>query len=433
MLLATITELRANNVCERRIYQLEKTQHQSSHIRNGDAESRPLIASEDPETVFKRALDIELEKIQSFYQLKERELTDEVNSLLRDIGASEEEDDRYAQRTGRSALGTNTSGPSRERHRRDSAPSHHSTEDGVEEDSDDDDEGDETTGLTAPSARKRRISLLSGRRKSAPGAATDMTASTEFTRSMRRLSTSYDDYEQAVLHSSGIMLKKRIISLYVQLCELKSFVQLNKTGFRKVLKKFDKILDRRYRPIYMAKYVEPAYPFQAATMEGIEEHISKMEQAYTEIVTNGDEGAAKRDLRSHLREHVVWERNTVWRDLIGMERRAEAASLGRTILGRADNVKSRLQGDDDAAPETKEVVTPIGRFTCPVWLFSSAMFTLFAIIAAFFILLFVPILDKPEQQNCLALLVFVSLLWATEVSLPVSPPPHLSKVYEGTN
>lgn len=377
-----------------------------------------MIPSEDPEAVFRRALDVELEKIQSFYQIKERELTDEVSALLRDLdlGASEEEVDQVRpRRVGRSASGHTNSGPSRERPRRDSAPSHHSTEDGAEEDSDDDDEGDETTGLTAPSARHRRVSLLSSRRKSAQGAATDMTASTEFTRSMRRMS-SYDDYEQAVLHSDGIMLKKRIISLYVQLCELKSFVQLNKTGFRKVLKKFDKILDRNYRPVYMAKFVETAFPFQEATIKGIEENISKMEMAYTEIVTNGDEEAAKRDLRSHLREHVVWERNTVWRDLIGMERRAEAASLGRALLGRGDAIKSRLQGDDDASPETKELVTPIGRFTCPVWLFSGAMFNLFAIITVFLVLLFVPIMEKPEQQNCLALLVFVSLLWATEVS-----------------
>jgi hypothetical protein len=27
----------------------------------------------------------------------------------------------------------------------------------------------------------------------------------------------------------------------------------------------------------------------------------------------------------------------------------------------------------------------------------------------------VPIMEEPEQQNCLALVVFVSLLWATEV------------------
>ena len=37
------------------------------------------------------------------------------------------------------------------------------------------------------------------------------------------------------------------------------------------------------------------------------------------------------------------------------------------------------------------------------------------ILAVFGVLLTVPILKKPEQQNCLAMLVLVSLLWATEV------------------
>lgn len=247
-----------------------------------------------------------------------------------------------------------------------------------------------------------------------------MTASTELTRSMRRTSAAYDDYEQAVLYSSGIMLKKRIVSLYVQLCELKSYVQLNKTGFRKVLKKFDKILDRKYRPVYMDKFVEPAYPFQPDTMRGLEDNIASMENAYTEIVTNGDAEAAKKDLRSHLREHVVWERNTVWRDLIGMERRAEAASLGRALLGRGDAIKSRLQGDDDDSPETKQLATPLGKLSVPVWLFSTGMFTLLLIVALFLVLLFIPIMERPEQQNCLAMLVFVSLLWATEVSSDLS-------------
>lgn len=342
---------------------------------------------------------------------------DELSNLLNDIGRAEDEDGENGVADRPNTSYSNNSRRLGAQARRGSAMSHQSTEDGAEDDSDDDDDGDETAALTAPSTRKRGGSMLSARRKMAPHAAvTDMTASTEFTRSMRRMSVGYDDYEQAVASSGGIMLKKRIVGLYVQLCELKSYVQLNKTGFRKVLKKFDKILDRRYRPVYMEKYVEPAYVFQETTIRGLEESISKMEQAYSEVVTNGNEELAKRDLRSHLREHVVWERNTVWRDLIGMERRAEAASLGRGLLGRGDVIKTRLQGDDDSSPETKQIVTPIGNFTCPVWLFSSAMFTLVFTLAVFFVLLFVPLMDKPEQQNCLAMLVFVSLLWATEVS-----------------
>lgn len=401
------------------IYQLEKSIHQSG-AHNGDAESRPLIPSEDPELVFKRALDVELEKISSFYQLKEQELVDETNSLLRDVGAFEEEEEEDEDGEGQQeedmpvTRRNSTPGRQLSRARRSSAVSQRSTEDGVEEDSDDDGDGDETTALTSRSMRKRRVSLLA-RRRTTGGPATDMTASTELTKSMRRPSTGYDDYEQAVAFSSGIMLKKRIISLYVQLCELKSYVQLNKTGFRKVLKKFDKILDRKYRQVYMSKYVEPAYPFQEDTMHGLEEHIRNMEKAYTDIVTNGDYETAKKDLRSHLREHVVWERNTVWRDLIGIERRAEAASLGQTLLGTGGKPsKTRLQGDDEPYPDTKVISTPVGKFTCPTWLFSSGMFFLLGSMVVFFALLFTPIMEKPEQQNCLAMLVFVSILWATE-------------------
>ncbi|KAG4220721.1 hypothetical protein PC116_g30802 [Phytophthora cactorum] len=44
------------------------------------------------------------------------------------------------------------------------------------------------------------------------------------------------------------------------------------------------------------------------------------------------------------------------------------------------------------------------------------MFILLGIVIIFLVLLFVPIMEVPEQQSCLAMLVFVSLLWATEVS-----------------
>ncbi|KAL2132815.1 hypothetical protein VTI74DRAFT_3247 [Chaetomium olivicolor] len=388
------------------IYQLEK----AIHLPAGDAESRPLIQNDDPEAIFSRALDVELEKITSFYVLKEKELFDEVELLLKDVDEFEEEAGDDARPPTRSSERARSRS---ERVRSMSTRSQQSTEDGNDEDSDD--EGDEETGLTT---KKRRASF--GRRKTIPASmvtSTDMTAST----SLRRFSMNFDDdyAEQAVLFSSGIMLKKRMINIYVQLCELKSYIQLNHTGFRKVLKKFDKIIDRRLRPKYMGTYVDTAYPFRPETTKGLEERISKVVQAYTAVVTNGDADTAIRDLRSHLREHVVWERNTVWRELIGMERRAEAASLGHTLLGRdTDPQKMRLQGDDEIVLPTKEITTPLGRFVCPTWLLTGPTLSLVVIIALFFAILYIPIMERPEQQNCLAMLILVSLLWATE-SLPL--------------
>ena len=424
------------------IYQLEKSAYR---LHTGDdAERTSLIPAEDPDQIFSRALDVELEKISSFYQLKELEIYGEVSDLLRDEESYKTEN--HAQLDGAEENGRpDTSGRS-DRRRQSSIfrsfvnrPRRTSTfsnsVDGGIEDSDDDDD-DEHTALQKPRP------ATGERSKSTPydtntgntgrdGAEDmrgstdfrDMRASTEFSKSIHRQSQAYDNYAEeafSALYSSGITLKKRAISLFVQLCELKSFVQLNKTGFTKVLKKYDKICDRSLKSKYIAANVTTAYPFQPETMKHIEENISRMEKAYADVVTHGDIATAKKELRLHLREHVVWERNTVWREMIGIERKAQAANMGlrRTLLG-ADNdpSKARLQGDDEEISDMKEVQTPVGRLFCPSWLFSGTMFTLIIIIAVFFTVLFVPIFSKPEEQNCLAILVFVSLLWATEVSM----------------
>jgi phosphate transporter len=370
-----------------------------------------------------------VEKISSFYQLKELEIYGEVSEYLKDEESYEiESHDQTdgATESGRPGTGSRASDRRTSifrsflnRPRRTSTISR-SIDEGME-DSDDDDDEHALLQKSRPSTRQRSKSNPYDSNVGRPGTVEDMRASTEFSKSLRRNSQTYDDYaEQAfsALYSSGIALKKRAISLYVQLCELKSFIQLNKTGFSKVLKKYDKILDRSLKSRYVEQHVTPAYPFRPETLKHIEENISRMEKSYADVVTEGDVALAKKELRLHLREHVVWERNTVWREMIGIERKAQAANMGlrRTLLG-ADNdpSKARLQGDDEDIGDMKELSTPVGRFRCPTWLFSSTMCTLILIIAVFLILLNVPIMKDAEQQNCLAMLVFVSLLWATEV------------------
>ncbi|KAF7449811.1 CitT Di- and tricarboxylate transporter [Pyrenophora tritici-repentis] len=237
--------------------------------------------------------------------------------------------------------------------------------------------------------------------------------------SRRKASTVFEDYNDmafSALYDEGVSLKKRAVSVYVLLCELRSFIQLNKTGFEKVLKKYDKIMDRKLKKTYLNKYVYPAYPFKQSTMDELTRNLERMEAAYAQIGTKGDIVEAKRELRLHLREHVVWERNTVWREMIGIERKAQAANIGitQTLLGRdTTGGKVRRQGDE-VESDMKEVDTPIGRYRCPQWLLSRTFWILVACIAVFVVLLVVPIMEMPEQQNCLAMVVFVSLLWATE-------------------
>lgn len=413
-----------------RIYQLEKSINQSSTAAH-DGESSPLLQPDDPDSTFRQALDHDLEKICSFYQLKELEIYGEVGELQKDEQSYEAEahgmdleqidgqggfdkgvKSRRSSMFGRFTLGN--------RPRRTSTMSANSTIDEADEDGDS--SADETSAMN-----KHRNGAPIDRRKTYDAGAgqsiEDLRSSRDFPTKQRRASQAYDDYSDqafSTLLASGMTLKKRTISLYVSLCELKSFIQLNRTGFSKVLKKYDKTLNRNLKGAYMRDVVAPTYPFKEDTMKHLDENITKVEKAYAEVITKSDIGEARRELRLHLREHVVWERNTVWREMIGIERKAQAANMGlrRTLLGGDDDpTKARLQGDEEGMSSTKEVRTPLGRYRCPSWLFSSTFFTLVFILAIFVVLLVVPIMRKPEQQNCLAMLVLVSLMWATEVPM----------------
>lgn len=404
------------------IYQLEKSVNQSSTIAHEDAEASPLIRTDDPDAVFRRALDQELEKICSFYQLKELEIYGEVGELMKDEQSYEAEAegqdldqwDGATDKNGRPRRGS-LFGKIGGRPRRTSTMSASTIDEGDEE-GDSDEDADERTAMNSSYMRGRK-----GHDANTSHAQDDLRSSRELPMSKRRMSQAQDDYSDNAtegLLAYGLTLKKRTISLYVSLCELKSFVQLNKTGFSKVCKKYDKTLNRNLKSAYVKDRVTPAYPFKQETMQHIDENINNIESMYAGVITKGDISRARRELRLHLREHVVWERNTVWREMIGIERKAQAASmgLGRTLLGGDnDPSKHRLQGDEPDDMGTKELDTPIGRYKCPRWLFSSTFFVLIGILIIFIIMLVVPIMKKPEQQNCLAMLVFVSLLWATEV------------------
>lgn len=377
---------------------------------------------DDPDKTFSSALDHELEKICQFYRSKEQEVYAELESLLKEVEEyleenedldGEEHDDgpppsrQTNKSTGRKGSVFNGFGFGKRRRSTVSRPS-------LAEEDESDEDADERSALRKTNSKNRRNS----RGEEHMSGSGMMSSSAILGR--RRRSLAFDDENDmsfAVLYDSVISLKKRTISLYVNICELRSYIQLNKTGFSKVLKKYDKILDRNLKSTYIEQNVDPAYPFQQRVMDNLADNLSKIERTYANLCTQGDLPTAKRELRLHLREHVVWERNTVWREMIGIERKAQAANLGirQTILGRDTDPKGRLQGDEDQVG-MKEIRTPVGRYTCPRWLLSSTFYTIIAILAVFAVLLFVPIMKEPEQQNCLALVVLVSLLWATEVS-----------------
>ncbi|OAX84005.1 hypothetical protein ACJ72_01621, partial [Emergomyces africanus] len=434
------------------IYSLERQVNRLDETGE-NVESAPLLnAPVDTDTVFRRALDGELEKICSFHRSTEAELYDEVESVIKDeeayvqetkglnmdpigdtmvrtrtlsfnsrarpesffhnfgfgagAGAGEGDGDGDGDGLGRPARVYTTS----------ETAAFENASNNQDVDSEEDLDMDEPRDQDRP-----RRSCWKDYHNHGTSEPLDRTVSnnSESRIVAGGLDLDHDftiDPSHSALYNAGVTLKKRIISMYVSLCDLKSFIQLNRTGFTKALKKYDKILDRSLRRQYMNTTVSTAYPFTNSTIELLNSRIARIEKLYADLVTNGDLALSKRELRLHLREHVVWERNTVWREMIGIERKAQAANMGvrRTLLaGDQDPLTAQRQGDEQE-PTTKEIVTPVGRCPVPTWLLSSTFFMLVGIVVIFCVMLVLPIMSKPEQQNCLAMLVFVSLLWSTE-------------------
>lgn len=417
-----------------RIYSLEKQVHNPEGHGAVDSESAPLLdSSVDTDTIFRRALDAELEKICSFYQVKELGIFGEVEDVFKEQAAYKASSEGLSMepvtenviksrtlsigsrpRTG-SILHSLGLGPER----RASALSESAGDEDDDDDRDSDDLDSPIEESRHPGSHSRshieryRDDVNGGDRSD--GLPSEMNDSRLWHSGVLRHDDDQHDPQILDLYNAGIALKKRVISVYVSLCELKSYVQLNKTGFSKALKKYDKILDRNLRRVYLNSTVAPAYPFLESTAERMDEHIRSVEHIYAEIVTRGDLALASRELRLHLREHVVWERNTVWREMIGIERKAQAVNVGirRTLLG-GDHDPSTAQRQGDVEIKGTEFTTRLGRWYVPEWVCSLSFSSLVGIIIAFAVMLSVPVMEKPEQQNCLAMLLFVSLLWATE-------------------
>ncbi|KAJ2483021.1 low-affinity phosphate transporter [Coemansia sp. RSA 2131] len=188
-------------------------------------------------------------------------------------------------------------------------------------------------------------------------------------------------------------LRTRARDLFILLHDLRSYAQLNYTGFSKITKKFDKVTSSALRSAYMAETVHAASAFGEAAQKRLREHMEAMAYAFglASQCTSIDDALG--ELKQCLREEVVWERNTVWRDMIASERMVNAVGV---------------QSPDLAGGRAKPRMTNTQR----------QMLRLAACTIVFGVAWAVPLFPGVEQQRCWAMLVYVSLLWATE-ALPL--------------
>ncbi|KAK9768479.1 low-affinity phosphate transporter [Basidiobolus ranarum] len=347
------------------IYQLEKIATQTEP--NDDLESRSLIGESGRATnVFIPALDKELSKITTFFTRTEAGIQGELNLLVSDL--------EQCERSLFPEASNNMFRPSR----LSLAPTN----------------PNRVSVIKEQSSKQRQSVLSLAWEDGAPGSA-EASPRMEEARipTFKVWTDSHPDQVQR--------FRTRIVSLFVQFSELKGYIDLNMTGFRKILKKFDKITNNDLKDKYINTVVKESYPFNSITKRKINHAVEQLQSMYAAICCNGDMEAAEVDLRSHLREHIVWERNTVWRDMMSMERKVTAAGVRQEATQQAITGRKRRSS-------VLGVTVPTSSTSVNVW-------AILACLIVFIVLLSIRIFDAPEKQNCFALLIFVSLLWATEV------------------
>ncbi|KAF9477734.1 Sodium/sulfate symporter [Pholiota conissans] len=408
----------AYDALKKYIYQLEKQQY-THHLPDLEAnEQSSLLAGESAsgtDALFIPLLDHELRKIILFYEHQKKELIDDLSELEKDVELQdeiglqgdhyadyddgEEDDDDESISASRSPDGTRRS---LSRHRKLSSAGRA--------------RGPSFAGPSAdlsPAARRQSITSIEESYESPPAPRSKL--GSRLSRGISNLkdsliSTGSGGGDQELEHTiwnarsdyaydTRLLYKRRITTLYIAFTNLKSYVEINYSGFRKIIKKYDKVTESALKDRYLHSVVEVAVPFTQLEKDSINDSLNRLVELYTKCISHGDKVMARQQLRLHQRENIAWERDTVWRQMIGRERRGEGVTpdlVGATLIHEPE-------------PAIADFPTPVGRFKIT----KRRIFKVTAL-AIFILLLNIQVVEGITANRCFAILSFCTILWATE-------------------
>lgn len=430
----------AYDVLKRYIYQLEKRQQRSDGIgpsyRDLEANEQTTLVNHGDtsgvDSLFKPLLDKELLKIVIFYKAQEKELLDELVALEQSItqhdeagleaglnymdeGEEDEDEDEEEEEECNMLTRSEEYDKASRRRRRKSSSVGYGTrfaKGSIREESSNrrfsvssSEAGDLDASVLSLVSRPRSASqVASGSR----GANTSMSPIGRARSLASRLRTMKDSITGDTIWTAKgsyaldtrLLFKRKITNLYVSLCSLRSYVEVNYSGFRKILKKYDKVVYSELKDCYMHEVVEASPPFTEESKARMSDAIARLTDLYAKCVTGGDKSAAQQQLKLHQREKIAWERNTVWRQMIGQQRHGRINELGA------------LMGATLVQQEERSLIdfpTPFGslKLTKKTVLLTVAL-------VVFITLLKMDIVAGEEANKCFAILVFSTILWATE-------------------
>ncbi|KAH7884888.1 SPX domain-containing protein [Phlebopus sp. FC_14] len=419
----------AYDMLKRYIYQLEKQQHgltRSYTDLEAATERTTLIVNPEVSPVdalFIPLLDKEIQKISSFYETQEKELLDDLAELetlvaeqdeaglaggehyFDDDADDDEEDDEDEDHLGDHVHFQDGQSPKRRR-RKSSSTGYRARS------ISDIGRSMSTQRWSLPPSEgpvdMRSSSQDPSRRRGSSPSKSPIRRAKDFANKLRGVRDSITSFGDETIWTAKtnyawdtrLLFKRKITHLYVSFSSLKSYVEVNHSGFRKILKKYDKVTYSDLKDCYMHDVVERALPFTEDSKNKLSDAINRLIELYTKCVTGGDNSTAIQELKSHQREHIAWERNTVWRQMIGQERRGQVEGAGMPI--GITLVKEEEKG-------IFSISTPLGRIKI-----TRKKIALLVAILVFIGLLSTNMVDGAEANKCFAILVFSTILWASE-------------------
>jgi phosphate transporter len=199
------------------------------------------------------------------------------------------------------------------------------------------------------------------------------------------------------------LTEDQVKQLYISLNDLVYFYELNREGFLKVAQKYGKFINAGRGDLLKLKVDSDMALDQINDLKTL---IRKIEAEHDETL-----------LRKLLRERVIFERSTVWQDMVEMERKTSglevvqesAASSPPTTtvpdIEKSAPVKGATphspgHGSMTAGAKAKKILLPV---FC---------------VAIFIALWLSPFFEEPHMNRALAVVVFTVSLWCTE-ALPL--------------
>ncbi|KAI8874182.1 SPX-domain-containing protein [Ramicandelaber brevisporus] len=224
----------------------------------------------------------------------------------------------------------------------------------------------------------------------------------------------------AVTEENDVRLIERVEQLYFVVSDLISFAELNTTGFRKIVKKYDKVTGNSLTPSFLGQVLSRIYMTRAQARNRLHGAAQSLENAYVALaaaLNNVSRADALSALRSRLHAQVVLERTTIWRDMIGQERERTGAELLALPSAVEQAAQVHLAAVDEQL-EAELVCGGVRRTLRKLSKYANQAAMVAVCTAIFAVVQRIPMFESAEQQNCFALLVYASLLWGTE-ALPL--------------